>query len=74
MNTIIMMGAIIVILVIVLVLMLILVRMIYELGKDVWIIQCNSDKQYVEVLDTVYKVLEAEDKVCKTIKEWSEKQ
>ena len=52
----------------------VIVWMIYELGKDVWIMQCNSDKQYVEVLDTIYKVLEAEDKVCKTIKEWSEKQ
>lgn len=63
----------IVLLVIILILLLILVWMLYELGKDIWIMQCNSDKQYVEILDTIYKSLEVEDKVYKTIKDWSEK-
>jgi hypothetical protein len=67
------MNAIIVLMAIILILLVVIVWMIYELGKDMWLMQCNSDKQYVEVLDTIYKSLEGEDKILKTIKEWSEK-
>ena len=68
------MNAIIVLMAIILILLVVIVWMIYELGKDMWLMQCNSDKQYVEVLDTIYKGLEGEDKIIKIIKEWSEKQ
>ena len=67
------MNAIIVLMTIILILLVVIVWMIYELGKDVWTIQCNSDKQYVELLDTIYKGLEGDDKIIKIIKEWSEK-
>ena len=63
----------VILLVIILILHCVLIGMLKQLGDDLWDFQCNSDKQYVEILDAIYQSLEIEDKTYKLIKEWSEK-
>lgn len=67
------MSAVIVLMVIIIILQCLLVWMLKGLGDDLIDFQFYSDKQYVDILDSIYQTLEAEDKTYKLLKEWSEK-
>lgn len=77
----------IILIIIVLILLVVMIWLLKQLSDDLWAFQCYSDEQYAEILDkfddlsslenkiyeTIIKSLEQEDKIYKTIQEWSEK-